>query len=145
VHPKLYKGQNRKILSYVGPFLSTQVKTGRLLLRRGAIFRTLESQSSGLRLLESKSSGVRVHRPESMSSTVQMFRLTKSHNSYYNCNNAPQPFHSLTPQRRWRKQIVEVTVISSAGLIRLIAGQILHANACEEVRYRSGHDGKTQV
>jgi len=49
----------------------------------------------------------------------------------------PRPLYSLTSQWLRLKQIVEVTVISSAGLIRFIAGQILHANACEEIRYRS--------
>jgi len=50
----------------------------------------------------------------------------------------PRPLHSLTSQWRRLKQTVKVTVISSAGLIRFIAGQILHANvnAREEICYR---------
>jgi len=52
---------------------------------------------------------------------------------------APWPLQSITSQWRQLKQTVKVTVISSAGLIRFIAGQILHANvnACEEIHYRS--------
>jgi len=51
----------------------------------------------------------------------------------------PRPLHSLASQWRRLKQTVEVTVISSAGLTRFIARQILHANVntYDEIRYRS--------